>query len=115
MKEETPWPQYTPTLSDSDLSYSPGITKLLELYTQISALHSTFVGTYCKLLTSSQQNTGTDGMPAPVAVHSATFVNYQQQLQDYIIRATDVQADMLKKRVVDSLIQAVISKPTNKP
>lgn len=114
MKEETLWQQPTPTPLDSDLSYSPGITKLLELYTQINALHSTFVGTYCKLLTSSQKNTGTENT-APVAVHAATFVNYQQQLQDFIIRATDVQADMLKKRVVDSLTQAATSKPTNKP
>ena len=106
--------QPMPTQSDSDPSFSPGILKLLELYTQISALHSTFVGTYSDQLANFPTSTGTE-ITARQRASYASFARVQQEMRDCILAVNDAVRDSIRKKLVEHLTPAGISTPTDKP
>ena len=109
---QTVWLQDTPMPSEPSLSYSPGITKLLELHGQINALLSTFAGTYSELLTNFQQSIGTEDMVRP-AHRFATTVKLNQELRDCIIHVLDVEQLSHRKQLM-RIIHADTSEPISK-
>jgi len=96
---QTVWLQDTPMPSEPSLSYSPGITRLLELHGQINALLSTFAGTYSEQLTNSQPNIGTEDTVRP-AQRFATTAKLNQELRDCIIRVLDAEQLSQRKQLI---------------
>lgn len=109
--ENFPWPPATLTQSEPEASYSPGITKALELLQQINALHLTFVGTCSKLSTNSPPSIGTDAMRQRNSL-SVTFANYQATAQAYIIAALAAEQRFQHDQLMTQLGHKNIGDPT---
>lgn len=107
-----PWPQVTPTPSDSGVSYSPGTCSLTELARQINALRLTAATTCLTLLDNSQRNTGIGTIHQDHAVVTASFAKLQR-VMDHLISAViiaETHSSILKKLSVE-----ITGEPTNKP
>ena len=109
----TVWLQNTPMPSEPSLSYSPGITRLLELHGQINALLSTFAGICSEQLTNFQQSTGTELM-APRVVAFVSTAKLNQELMDYIIRVHDAELALKKQLLLARLSREDTSESISK-
>lgn len=107
-----PWPQVTPTPSDSGVSSSHGTSSLTDLARQINALHLTAATTCLTLLDNSQRNTGIGTIQQDHAVVTASFARLQR-VMDHLTSAViivETHLSILKKLNVE-----ITGEPTNKP